>query len=69
VVERPGEYTLSVRYGEGVEGPEVVLSIHHSLGRLLGVLAIGAKVTGLAFLVALAIVLLRSGARCLEGSP
>lgn len=54
-VHQAGVYRLSGSYVEGGEGPEVVLSIHHSLKRLLGILLTAMKLTGLFFLVALAI--------------
>lgn len=56
-VAQPGEYRLSGSYVEGEAGPEVVLSIHHSLKKLLSVLSTAMKLTGVSFLAALAIAL------------
>lgn len=56
-VQQPGVFVLSGSYVEGGEGPEVVLSIHHNLKKLLSILSTAMKLTGASFLAALAIAL------------
>ncbi len=56
-VQQPGVFVLSGSYPEGEGGPEVVLSIHHSLKKLLSILFTAMKLTGVSFLAALAIAL------------
>ena len=56
-VQQPGVFVLSGSYPEGEEGPDVVLSIHHSFKKLLSILFTAMKLTGVSFLAALVIAL------------